>query len=289
MYALFGWCEGRFEFQPQVFSGNRSIRKGRMEIILDAMRMLDDGLIRKVGGPQPIVPGPGRTGNRTGDGLPIIRGSMIDYDYILAEERFQAGRKIVSEGSYGNWIWVILGGKALISRESDGISTSLCHLGEGAFIGSFDVLLFGDHVRTATVTAAEEVHSALLDTHRLSLEFMGLSPGFRDHLLRMSARLKELTDDLIGVLQGNGEHRPDGPAAQGHGRKSPSALNLVPVHGRENLDLRGFQDEYELLSRTLKGFIQCTVNTLSAVSRKGSEIRGRTLHPKRGGAHRKLA
>lgn len=277
-YALFGWSQGRFEFRQQDYSGSRKIRKGRMEIILDAMRMLDDGLIRKVGAVQQSTPNLPRQGNRQPGDLPTITGSMIDYDYILSEEKFQAGRRIVSEGSYGNWIWVILEGTALISRGTAGTNTSLCYLGEGAFIGSLETLLFGDHVRTATVTATGEVHSALVDTHRLSSELMAVSPEFRNYLLRLSARVKEVTDDLISLVGVNGERRAKIPPAEGHGRLSPLPSNRTTAYGRDNLELEKFQDEYGLLSRTFKSFIQCTATTISMIAKKTSEIGGGTPH-----------
>lgn len=282
VYALFGWRQGRFEFRPQGFSGNRRIKKSRMEIILDALRMLDDGLIMKVGTPRRASPNLNQPGNRREGDLPIISGSMIDYDYILSEERFQAGRRIVSEGSYGNWIWVIMEGSALISRETGGTNTSLCYLGEGAFIGSFEVLLFGDHIRSATVTAVDEVHSALVDTHRLSSELMSLSPEFRKYLLGMSDRVKQVTDDLLRLVKGSEKSRLGGPTSS-----LPSTLG--PAYGMESLELERFQDEYALLSKTFKSFIQCSASTISIMTKMGSDIRSRTTHQRRIEPQRKHA
>jgi hypothetical protein len=71
---------------------------------------------------------------------------------------------------------VILEGKALLSKGGGGTDKSLCCLGEGAFIGSLGVLLFGDHVRTMTATAQIQVQSALLDAPRLFAELMSESP-----------------------------------------------------------------------------------------------------------------
>ena len=49
VYAMFGWVEGTFEFHEQEVRAGRVINNSMMEIVLDAMRMLDDGLIKKVG------------------------------------------------------------------------------------------------------------------------------------------------------------------------------------------------------------------------------------------------
>lgn len=264
-YALLGWVEGRFEFRPHSFSGSRSIRKGRMEILLDAMRMLDDGLIRKVGVPGQTDPDRPLPHNRRGDDLPTITGSLIDYDYILSEEKFQSGRRIVSEGSHGNWIWVILEGKALISKNAGGATTPLCYLGEGAFIGSLEVLLFGDHVRTTTVTATGDVQSALLDSPRLSSELMSVRPEFKNYLLGLAARAKEVTHRLNSP--GKGAPHPKAPAAgEGHGRLSASASNRPAACGKVSLEMEKFQEEYARLSRTFKSLIQCTLSTISLFS-----------------------
>lgn len=264
VYALLGWLEGRFEFRPQEFSGRRKIRKGRMEILLDAMRMIDDGLIRKMGAPGQASRNRHLHEKRQEGELPTVTGSLIDYSYIVSEERFRSGRRIVSEGSHGNWIWVILEGKALLSRGAGGTERPLCCLGEGAFIGSLGILRFGDHVRTSTVTAQTRVHSALLDTARLSSELMSVSPEFRTYLLRLSARVEEVTDDLMGFLVGKGERRLRAPAGWHHGRSE--------TPGRESLELERFQEEYVRLSRTFKGFIQWTVNTISVLTTRRSKI-----------------
>ena len=51
IYALFGWTEGNFEFDEQAISVGHVVKEGRMEIVLEALRMLDDGVIKKVGPP----------------------------------------------------------------------------------------------------------------------------------------------------------------------------------------------------------------------------------------------
>ena len=51
VYSLFGWNEGRFEFIQEQVKVDRVIRNSRMEIVLDALRMLDDGAIQRLGAP----------------------------------------------------------------------------------------------------------------------------------------------------------------------------------------------------------------------------------------------
>ena len=62
------------------------INQGRMEIVLDALRMLDDGLIKKTGPLSSIKSGINQEGNGSekngGKGLPSIRGPLSDYLYV---------------------------------------------------------------------------------------------------------------------------------------------------------------------------------------------------------------
>ncbi len=49
LFGLFGWTEGRFEFLQEPIECEKIIKKGRMEIILDGLRLLDEGKIETVG------------------------------------------------------------------------------------------------------------------------------------------------------------------------------------------------------------------------------------------------
>jgi CRP-like cAMP-binding protein len=233
VYALFGWRDGCFEFRSERVNARRVIRNGRMEIVLDALRMLDDGVIAKLG---PA----GSLHRETPEEIPLIRGPFVDYGYIVQEETIPVGRRIVTEGAHGNWIWVILEGRALISRETPEGLVPVAHLGPGAFVGTFAALLFGEYVRTATVTATTEVQLALLDTYRLSGEFASLSGELRRWLLHLSGRLREVTDEFLARC-----------AAKPTSFSFPAAAD-----GREEFPMDTMEEEYGRLSRTFKNLIQ---------------------------------
>ena len=170
------------------------IKKNRMEIVLNALRMLDDGVIEKVG-PTTADELLSKKGSKSGDGqkreLPVIKGPAIDYLYILDEEEFPDGRTVVKEGSHGKWIWVILDGAAQITRETSRGPLTIAKLGEGCFIGSFTSLLFQEYARSATVTAMGDLRLGLLDTQRLAGEFYTLPADFRNTLSSLDRRLRE--------------------------------------------------------------------------------------------------
>ena len=51
IYALFGWTDGKFKFHEDEVQVEPLIKQSRMEIVLDALRMLDDGVTKRVGPP----------------------------------------------------------------------------------------------------------------------------------------------------------------------------------------------------------------------------------------------
>ncbi|MBE9594706.1 MAG: DUF4388 domain-containing protein, partial [Proteobacteria bacterium] len=92
VYSLFGWIEGDFEFTRDQVKTEKVIKKSRMEIILDSLSMLDDGVIKKLGPVtfEKISDVPGKTAT-----LPIIKGPLVDYIYVVDEEEFTDGQEIV--------------------------------------------------------------------------------------------------------------------------------------------------------------------------------------------------
>jgi hypothetical protein len=199
VYSLFGWSDGKFEFAQENAQVDRIIKNSRMEIVLDALRMLDDGAIKKLG-PASLEGIPqGKRGLTPGkkSNLPVIKGSMVDYLYIVQEEEYNDGRVVVKEASHGKWIWVILEGTASVTRETPQGPLTVARLGEGSFIGAFSSLLFRDIARSATVTAEGDMRLGLLDTQRLAGEFRTLSSDFRNALVSLDRRRKMVTDRAV--------------------------------------------------------------------------------------------
>jgi len=201
-YSLFARTEGNFEFTEEKVSVEHTIKKNRMQIVLDALRMLDDGVIEKVG-PTTADELLSKKGSKAAGGqkreLTVIKGPPVDYLYILDEEEFSDGKTVVKEGSHGKWIWVILEGAVRITRETARGPLTIAKLGEGCFIGSFTSLLFQEYARRATVTAMGDLRLGLLDTQRLAGEFYTLPADFRNTLSSLDRRLKGITDRAVDL------------------------------------------------------------------------------------------
>ncbi len=202
LYSLFGWIEGEFEFSQEDVKIKKVINKSRMEIILDGLRMLDDGLIEKLG-PVKFKKRLSKGFSMKETSLPIIKGPLVDYMYVVDEEEFVDGDKIIEQGKHGSWIWVILEGTVDIVLETSQGPVTILSLADGAFIGSLVSLLTRSSKRSATAIAAGDVLLGVLDSQRLSREYSSMSHEFRDFVMSLDKRLKGVTRGAIEIYNKN--------------------------------------------------------------------------------------
>lgn len=189
-YALFGWVDADFEFRsgdPEVSS---SITTSRMEIILDGLRMVDDGLTRRLGEQE-------EKGDDAEKRIPVIKGPLVDYMYVLDEEEYYRGRRIVQQNKFGGWMWVILEGVADIIKETPDGPVKLIKLGPGSFIGGVSSFMYKGNIRKATVKAFTDVQLGVIDSQRLAEEFAVQRPEFREFVLSMDRRRDQVTEMAV--------------------------------------------------------------------------------------------
>ena len=197
LFPLFGWLDGQFEFIQENVTCEKTITKSRMEIILDGLRMLDEGQV-EIMGPATAGTKPTDTAAKSGS-LPLIKGPLVDYSYVVDEESFYDGDEIVQEGNHGNWIWVILEGIAEIVKETPKGALSLLRIGDGAFLGSIASLLKADNVRSATVTAAGNIQLGMLDSQLITSELANRSLDYREFIRAFDIRLKRVTSMAVDI------------------------------------------------------------------------------------------
>lgn len=193
--SLFGWTKGEFEFTRLPVSTETKIKKSRMQIILDGIRMLDEGLIEKAG---PVYfDKMSSVEPQKSNGGPVVKGPMVDYIYVVDEEEFEDGEQIVIEGKHGSWIWVILEGVVQISKETSHGAVKILRLSNGSFIGSIASFLMGGNIRSATAVAVGKVQLGVLDSQRLFVEFARLSTELRGLLISLDRRLKKAAKKAV--------------------------------------------------------------------------------------------
>ena len=197
LYSLFGWIDGEFEFCMEDVDNKNVINKNRMEIILDGTRMVDDGKIEKLG-PVSFKEKP-ETDQEKKALLPLVKGPIVDYTYVIDEEEFFEGDEIVFEGNYGNWMWVILDGIVDITKETPKGTLNLISISNGSFVGSIASFLSEGNVRSATVVARGHVQLGMLDSQRLSGEFAKMSSELRSVVKSLDKRLKQVSNNAIDL------------------------------------------------------------------------------------------
>ncbi|MBW1898209.1 MAG: cyclic nucleotide-binding domain-containing protein [Deltaproteobacteria bacterium] len=195
VFPLFGWIEGEFEFSLQSVKNKVVIKKNRMEIVLEAMKMLDDGIIVK----QTPVYYDKNKGDSDSE-LPIVRGPLVDYMYVADEEDYRDGETVIHQGKHGDWSWVVLSGILEIRKETPKGQIPILRLGSGSFIGSIAAYQIKNTVRTYTVVTVGEVQLGVLDTQRLSLENAKFSRNLSMLIISLEKRLKQCANRLTDLL-----------------------------------------------------------------------------------------
>ncbi len=202
-FSLFGWIDGEFEFVEEDVTVEKTINKNRMEIILDGLRMVDDGQVEKLGPVSFEKPGNAAEGEAENAdqprNYPVIRGPLIDYMYIVGEDEFSAGQTIIEENRFGTWNWTVLEGQVDVVKNTRTGPVKLYRMGDGAFLGSLDSLSFKSSARNFTVTAATAVQLGVLDTQRLTTEYAALSGDLKNFIKSLEKRLREATDKAVAV------------------------------------------------------------------------------------------
>jgi CRP-like cAMP-binding protein len=198
--ALFGWIEGEFSFSPGPVAAEQTIRRNRNAIILDGLQLLDDGQIERVGAVAFKERGAGEM--ESGQELPLVRGPLVDYMYVVNEEEFGDGKQILTEGSHGKWIWVILDGTVEIIKKTPWGPVRLLRLTSGAYIGSMVTFRPGEYVRGASILAVGNVQLGVMDSQRKGVEFSKMSPEMRALGISLDKRLKQVTSRAADMIVG---------------------------------------------------------------------------------------
>jgi len=196
LYALFGWVEGNFEFRTEKCPEDKKIQQGRMEIILDGLRQLDDGEIERLGAKKE------KADTAVRDGQTVLKGPFVDYMYVVDEEAYQDGHELVSQGKHGDWIWVVLEGAVEVIRETPQGPVPIITIGDGTFIGSIQSFLNSSVARNASIKALGKVQVGVLDSRKLSTDFGRISREFKALIFSLDNRLKSITDSVVDMKQG---------------------------------------------------------------------------------------
>ncbi len=127
--------------------------------------------------------------NPDDDSLIVLKGSFVDYMYVVDEDYFMDGEIIIKQGYYGSWVWVLLDGTVEVSYKVDNKDISLFRLSKGSFIGRIASFLLSDAGRRYNVKAIGDVQLGVVDSQQLSRECSCLSKDFKNILLSFDKRM----------------------------------------------------------------------------------------------------
>ena len=197
LYPMFAWKKGEFDFRQEKINVATTIHIGQMEVILNGLRMLDEGTIKGMDPALSIKNEPGILD--TNSNLPLISYPITEYSLMVAEEEFLDGQNIIEEGEYGNWIWMVLNGVVEISKITPKGPAKILKAGTGTFAGNSSSMFWGSIRRAVTMTASGKVQLSVLDTQRLHEEYSRLSAEFKKILFSLDNRFREVTERLADI------------------------------------------------------------------------------------------
>lgn len=116
-----------------------------------------------------------------------------DLLYIRDEETYSDGELIFQEGTFGDWVYVVIEGQLKVVKTTPKGEVAVATLREGDFIGELEFLDMGKEPRSATVIAVGDVKLGVLDRDRLRREYESLSADFRMLIRTLVHRTRRIT------------------------------------------------------------------------------------------------
>ena len=114
---------------------------------------------------------------------------------IASYETYQDGQVIFTEGSHGDWIYVVEEGAVEISRTVEGKKVVIEVLKEGDIFG--EMAYIAKIPRTATATAVGRTVVGTIDRNFFDQEFNKLSADFQKILKTVAFRLRKTTERMV--------------------------------------------------------------------------------------------
>lgn len=121
---------------------------------------------------------------------------------IATYEKHPDGTMIFSEGSHGDWIYVVDEGCVEIFRTVNGKEIIVARMKEGEIFGEVAYITKGE--RTASARTVGDTVVGIIDRNFFDQEYNKLSDNFRMVLKTMASRLRTATDSLVKYQAENG-------------------------------------------------------------------------------------
>ena len=111
---------------------------------------------------------------------------------IADEKRYKDGWVIIQEGSYGDWVYLVLSGSVEISKVINGKKKVLEVIKPGEIFG--ELAFFGSIQRTATARAIGDTRVGIIDREFLDQEFKKINPDLKALFEAVVQKLKKVIE-----------------------------------------------------------------------------------------------
>jgi CRP-like cAMP-binding protein len=122
-----------------------------------------------------------------------VMTEVVDLLYIRDEETYSDGEVIFQQGTFGDWVYLIIEGEVKVVRSTPKGDVTVATLREGDFIGELEFLDMGKEPRSANVIAVGDVKLGVLDRDRLRREYESVSADFRLVIRTLVQRTRRIT------------------------------------------------------------------------------------------------
>lgn len=119
------------------------------------------------------------------------------FSFIAQEEEYEEGQAIIQEGSRGDWIYLMLQGRAKVKKTTPKGMVSIDTLLEGDIFGEMILWKSGKGSRSASIIAETYVKVGVLDTKRLIKEYESISPRLKSLIRSLIQRLTDTTSKAV--------------------------------------------------------------------------------------------
>ena len=121
--------------------------------------------------------------------------------YIIDEKTYPDKAVILKEGTKGDWVYIILEGRAKIKKKTSKGMVTLDTFNEGDIFGEMVLLETSKGARSASVIATDgPVRVGTLDPERLSRDYDTVSPQLKGLIRSLTIRLKEASERICNLV-----------------------------------------------------------------------------------------
>ena len=124
------------------------------------------------------------------------------YSYIVSEETHPDGTVIVKENSYGNWMYIILEGRAKVKKKTPKGEILIDYLEEGSVFGKTGLVFSNfEAQRNTSLIADGPVTLGVLDIKKLDNDWIALSSSLRSLLTCLIKKRQEALSTVISMSE----------------------------------------------------------------------------------------